>query len=75
MHHPRSLTVNKTQRSHVGMESTILLLGAHKPSMKKAGKDKYHFKNPYIDTLRNMVDNKPAISLPNYSLASHSPYR
>ena len=31
--------------------------------------------HPHLDTLRNMVDSKPAISLPNYSLASHSPYR
>ena len=68
-------TVNKTQRRHVGMEGTTLLFAAHKPTTKKAGKDKYPFKHPHFDTLRNVVDRKPAMSLPNNSLASHSPYR
>ena len=68
-------TVNKTQRRHVGMEGTTLLFAAHKPSTKKAAKEKYPFKHPHLDTLRNVVDSKPAMSLPNYSLASHSPYR
>ena len=68
-------TVNKTQRRHVGMEGTTLLFAVHKPTTKKARKDKYPFKHPHLDTLRNVVDSKPAMSLPNYSLASHSPYR
>ena len=66
--------VNKAQRRHVGMEGTTLLFAAHKPT-KKARKDKYPFKHPYLDTLRNVVDSKPAMSLPNNSLTSHSPYR
>ena len=33
-------TVNKTQRRHVGMEGTTLLFAAHKPTTKKASKDK-----------------------------------
>ena len=70
-----NLTVNKTQRRHVGMEGTTLLLAAHKPTTKKAGKDKYPFKHSHLDTLRNVVDGKPALSLPNYSLTSHSSYR
>ena len=68
-------TINETERRHVGMESTTLLFAAHKPTTKKAGKDKYPFKHAYLDTLRYVVDNKPAMSLPNYSLTSHSPYR
>ena len=58
-------TVNKTQRRHVGMDGTALLFAAHKPTTKKAGKDKYPFKHPHLDTLRYAVDSKPAISLPN----------
>ena len=68
-------TVNKTQRRHVGSEDTTLLFAAHKPTTKKAGKDKYPFKHPHLDTLRYVVDSKPAMALPNYSLTSHSPYR
>ena len=68
-------TVNKTQRCHVGTEGTTLLFAAHKPTTKKPGKDKYPFKHPHLDTLRYVVDNKPAMALPNYSLTSHSPYR
>ena len=68
-------TVNKTQRRHVGTEGTTLLFAAHKPTTKKAGKDKYPFKHPHLDTLRCVVDSKPAMALPNYSLISHSPYR
>ena len=68
-------TVNRTQGRHVGMEGTTLLFAAHKPTTKKAGKDKYLFKHPHLDTLRYVVDSKPAMSLPNYSLTSHSPYR
>ena len=67
--------VNKMQRRHVGMEGTTLLFAARKPTTKKAGKDKYPFKHPHLDTLRNVVDSKPAMSLPNSSIASHSPYR
>ena len=67
-------TVNKTQRRHVGMEGTTLLFAAHKRTTQKAGKDKYPFKHLHLDTLRNVVDSKPAVSLPNYSLASRSPY-
>ena len=33
-------TVNETQRRHVGMEGTTLFFAAHKPTTKKAGKDK-----------------------------------
>ena len=68
-------TVNKMQRLHVGTEGTTLLFAAHKPTTKKAGKDKYPFKHPHLDTLRYVVDSKPAMSLPNYSLTSHSPCR
>ena len=68
-------TVNNTQRRHVGMEGTTLLFAAHKPTTKKAGKDKYPLKHPHLDTLRNVVDSKPAMSLPNHSLTSRSPYR
>ena len=68
-------TVNKTQQHHVGTEGTTLLFAAHKPSTKKAGKEKYPFKHPHLDTLRYVVDSKPAMALPNYSLTSHSPYR
>ena len=52
-------TVNKTQRRHVGMDGTTLLFAAHKPTTKKDGKDKYPFKHPHLDTLRNAVHNKP----------------
>ena len=45
------------------------------PTTKKAGKDKYSFNHPHLDTLRYLVVSKPAMALPNYSLASHSPYR
>ena len=68
-------TFNKTERRHVGTEGTTLLFATHKPTTKKAGKDKYPFKQPYLDTLRYVVDSKPAMALPNYSLTSHSPYR
>ena len=68
-------TVNKTQQRDVGTEGTTLLFAAHKPTTKKAGKDKYPFKHPHLDTLRYVVDSKPAMALPNYSLTSHSPYR
>ena len=66
--------VNKTQRRHMGTEGTTLLFAAHKPTTTKARKDKYPFKHPLLDTLRYVVDNKPAMFLPNYSLTSHSPY-
>ena len=69
-----SPTVNKTLRRLVGMEGTTLLFAAHKPTTKKAGTDKHPFKHPHLDTLQNVVDSKPAMSLPNYSLASLSPY-
>ena len=46
-----------------------------KPTTKKAGKDKYPFKQPHLDTLRYVVDTKPDMALPNYSLTGHSPYR
>ena len=68
-------TVTKTQRRHVGTEGTTLLFAAHKPTTKKGGKDKYPFKHPHLDTLRHVADGKPAMSLPNYFLTSHSPYR
>ena len=67
-------TVNKTQRHHVVMEGTPLLFAARKPTTKKAGKDKYPLRHPHLNTLRYVVDSKPAMSLPNYSLTSHSPY-
>ena len=35
----------------------------------------YLFKHHHLDTLRYVVDSKPAMALPNYSLTSHSPYR
>ena len=54
-------TVSKTQRRHVGMEGTTLLFAAHKPTTKEAGKDKYPFKHPHLDTLCNGVDSKPAM--------------
>ena len=57
------------------MEGTRLLFAAHKPTTKKAGKDQYPFKLPHLDTLRYVVDSKPAMSLPNYSLTSHFHYR
>ena len=68
-------TVNKTQRHHVGMEGTTPLFAAHKPSTKKARKDKFPFKHPHLDSLRYVVESKPAMSPPNYSLTRHSPYR
>ena len=49
----------KTQRRHVGTEGTTLLFAAHKPTTKKAGKDKYPFKHPHLDTLRYVLDSKP----------------
>ena len=67
-------TVNKTQRRYVGTERTTLLFAAHKPTTKKAGKDKYPFKQPHLGVLRYVVDSKPVMFLPNYSLTSHSPY-
>ena len=67
-------TFNKTQPRHVGTEGTTLLFAAHKPTTKKAGKDKYPFKHPHLVTLRYVVDSKPAMALPNYSLTSHSTY-
>ena len=70
---PANPTVNETQRRHVGMEGTTLLFAASKPTTKKDGKDKYPFQHPHLDTLRNVVDIKPAMSLPNYSLTRHSP--
>ena len=68
-------TVNKTQRCHVGTEGTTLLFAANNPTTKKAGKDKYLFKHPHLDTLRYVVDSKPTVALPNYSLTIHFPYR
>ena len=68
-------TVNKTQRRYVWTEGTTLLFAAHKPTTKKAGKDMYPFKHPHLDTLRYVVDSKPAMSVPNYSLTRHFPYR
>ena len=68
-------TVNKTQRRHVGTEGTTLLFAPQKPTTKKAKKDKYPFKYPHLDNLRYLVDSKPAMALPNYSLTNHSPYR
>ena len=68
-------TVNKTQRRHVRTVGTTLLFATHKPTTQKAGKDKYPFKHPHLDTLRYVVDNKLAMSVPNYSLTSHSSYR
>ena len=47
--------VNKTQRRHLGMEGTTLLFAALKPTTNKAGKDKYPFNHPHLDTLRNVV--------------------
>ena len=63
-------TVNKTQRRHAGTEGTTPLLSAHKPMSKKAGKDKYPLKHPHLRTLRYVVDSKPAMAVPNYSLTS-----
>ena len=45
-------SVSKTQRRHVGMEGTTLFSASHKPTTKKAGKDKYPFKHPHLDNLR-----------------------
>ena len=67
--------MNNAQRRHVGMHGTRVLFAAHKPTTEKAGKGKYPFKHPQLDTLCNVVDNKSTISLPNYSLLNHSPYR
>ena len=58
----------------MGTEGTTLLFAAHNPTTTKAGKDKYPFKHPNLETLRYVVDSKPAMSLPSYSLTSHSPY-
>ena len=66
-------TVNKTQRRHVGTEGTTLLFAAHEPTTEKAGKDKYLFKHHHLDTLRYVVDSRPAMALPNYSLYHLSP--
>ena len=71
---PVNPTVNNTQRRHVGTQGSTLLFAAHKPTTTKAGKDKYPFKHPHLDTLRYVVDSKPAMALPNYPLTSHSPY-
>ena len=49
-------SVNNMIRRHVGLEDTTLLFAAHKPTTKKAGKDKYPFKSPHLDTLSNVVD-------------------
>ena len=68
-------TANKTQRRHVGMQVTTLLFAAHNPTTKKAGKELYPFKHPHISSLRKVVDSKPTMSLQNYSLTTHSPYR
>ena len=68
-------TLNKTQQHHVGIEGTTFPFATYKPTTKKAGKDKYPFKQTHSDTLRNVVDSKDTMSLPNYSLTSHSPYR
>ena len=68
-------TVNKTQRRHVGTGGTTLLFAALKPTTKKAGKDKYPFKHPHLDTLRYMVDSQPAMAQPTHSLTSHSRHR
>ena len=67
--------INKTQWRHVGTEGSTLPCAAHKPTTKKAGKDKYPLKQPHLDTLRYMVESRPAMALSNYSLTSHSPYR
>ena len=67
-------SLNKTQQRHVEREGTRLLFAAQEPTTKKAGKDKCPFKHPHLNTLRNVVDSKPAIALPNYSLTSRSPY-
>ena len=56
------------------MEGTTLLFADHKPTTKKVGKDNYPFKHPHLHPLRTVVDNKPAMSFSNYSLASHSSY-
>ena len=53
-------TINKTQRRHVGMDGTVLLFAAHKSTTKKAGKDKYPFKQPHLDTLCYVLDSKSA---------------
>ena len=45
------------------------------PPPRRPKKDRYPFKHPHLDTLRYVVDSKPAVALPNYSLTSHSPYR
>ena len=67
-------TMKKTQQRHVEREGTRLLFAANEPTTKKAGKDKCPFKHPHPNTLSNVVDSKPAMALPNYSLTSHSSY-
>ena len=57
------------------MEGTTLVFSAYKPTTRIAGKPKCPFQHPHLDTLRNMVDSKPAMSLPNFCLARHSLYR
>ena len=66
--------LSTTQRHHVGTEGTALLFATHKTTTKKAGKDKYPFKHPHPDPLCYLVDSKPAMAVPKYSLNSHSPY-
>ena len=72
---PANPTVNNTQRRHVGTQGTTLLFAAHKPTTKKARKDRYPFKHPLLNTLRYVVDNKPAMARPTHFLTSQSPYR
>ena len=75
---PDGRTLPSTRRNGVmwgRRAGSTLLFAAHKPTTKKAGKDKYPFKHPHLDTLRYVVDSRPAMALPNYSLTSHSPYR
>ena len=67
-------TIHKTQRRHLGMEGTTLLFAAYKPTANKAEKDKHPFKHPHLDTLCYVVDSKPAMCLPSYSLTSQSPH-
>ena len=67
-------TVNITQQRHVEREGTRLLFAANESFTKKAGKDKFPFKHPHPHTISNVVDSKPPMALPHYSLTSHSPY-
>ena len=68
-------TVKKTQRRHVGTEGTALLFAAHKPTAKKAGKDKHPFKHTPPRHPPPRGGQRVAMALPNYSFTSHSPYR